>query len=332
MRDILVVVRRLALAGIVLSALAVPLGAVLLGRALSSDIGDNELGDIIAFGLALVLLVLGAAGLILGSALAVLAKRSLADPVEIRGSRRNVLALGLTVAAGQVLIAVPLGAALFHVGFSAAFASGFLVVALASRRRVDLVPAGVLSLALLGVGVFVLWGQASSNDRAAQQRDRGAVIFIDMSVAIDAAAIAAPDDWAVAALAAKATDLAPNEQLRFLPATLVGHPLRGLIVVDCAGSESLEVVARDGDAPAVLGTAACSSEPQIVTIEIPDFTVHTDASATYVLGIQVDDVNQGPTGGMNRALLLVAPTGTSDPDQAALLASFVAAFGTEEPR
>jgi len=35
---------------------------------------------------------------------------------------------------------------------------------------------------------------------------------------------------------------------------------------------------------------------------------------------------------MNRAIMLVAPTGTPDPDRDALLATFVAAFGTAEPR
>ena len=34
---------------------------------------------------------------------------------------------------------------------------------------------------------------------------------------------------------------------------------------------------------------------------------------------------------MNRALLPVALTGTPDPDQDALLAAFVAAFGMDEP-
>jgi len=231
-----------------------------------------------------------------------------------------------------VLIAAALGGVLFFIGAGAAFGSGFLVVAVASRRRVELALAGVIALVLLGSGAFALWGQASWNDGAARQRDRGALIFIDMSVAIDAAAAAAPDGWAAATLAAKATDLAPIEQLRFLPATLVGHPLRGIIVADCAGSERLEVAARDGDALVVLEMIPCGPGPQIATIEIPDFMVHTDASATYVLGIEVKPVNEGPRGGMNRAMILVALTGTPDPDRDALLATFVAAFGTEGPR
>jgi hypothetical protein len=133
------------------------------------------------------------------------------------------------------------------------------------------------------------------------------------------------------------TDYAPSEEGGFLPARLVGQPLRGIIVVDCAGSERLEVVARDRDAPAsdasvVLGTTQCRPEPQVVTIEIPIFTLDADPSATYVLGIAVDPINEGPTGGMNRALLLVALTDTPDPDREALVAPYVAAFGTQEPR
>jgi len=108
-------------------------------------------------------------------------------------------------------------------------------------------------------------------------------------------------------------------------------------VVDCAGSERLEVVARDRDAPAefapvVLGTTMCRPEPQVVTIAIPIFTVDAEPSATYVLGIALHPINESPTGGMNRALLLVALTDTPDPDREALVAPFVAAFGTEEPR
>jgi hypothetical protein len=91
-------------------------------------------------------------------------------------------------------------------------------------------------------------------------------------------------------------------------------------------------VARDGAAPEVLGTISCSPKPQVLTIEIPDFTVHTDASATYVLGIEVEAIEEEPTDGMNRAMTVVALAGMPDPDRDALLASFVAAFGTEEPR
>lgn len=332
MLDVLAAIRRLALVGVVLSVLALPLGLIPLASALSPDIGDNEMGDTFALAIGLSLLILGVAGLILGSGLAVLAQRVLADPGEIRGPRRIVLATGLTVAGGQVLISIVLGGGWFtYIGLSAAFAAGFLVVGVASRRRAELVVAGVLALALLGSGVFVLRGQASQGDSLARRMERVALLP-EMSVAIHAAAAAAPDGWAVATLAAKVTDFAPSDQLGYLPARLIGPPLRGLIVVDCAGSERLEVVALDGDTPVVLETIPCSPEPQVATIEVPGFTVHTDASATYVLGIEVDAVNEGSGGGMNRAMLLVALTGTPHPDRDALLAAFVAAFGREEPR
>lgn len=42
--------------------------------------------------------------------------------------------------------------------------------------------------------------------------------------------------------------------------------------------------------------------------------------------------NDGSIDGMNRAMILVALTGTPDPDQDALNASFAAAYGTGEPR
>ncbi len=254
----------------------------------------------------------------------------LADPVEIRGTRRAVLAAGLIVAGGQVLISIMLGGGLsLLIGPSAAFAAGFLVVAVDCRRRTELVIAGVLALALLGSGALIFLGQASQGNSLGRRTERVALVP-DMSVAIDAAAAAAPDGWAVATLAAKVTDFAPTVELGFLPARLVGHPLRGIIVVDCSGSERLEVVAL-GDAPVVLGTIPCGPERQVGTIAIPDFTVQT-GSADYVVGIEVEAVDEGPSGGMNRALMLVALTGTPDPDRDALLAAFVAACGTEEPR
>jgi hypothetical protein len=61
MRDVLVIIRRLAVGAFALSVLAVPLGAILLIISLSPDMGDNELGDAIGFGLGVGLLVLGAA-------------------------------------------------------------------------------------------------------------------------------------------------------------------------------------------------------------------------------------------------------------------------------
>lgn len=84
---VLRVIRRLALVGIVLSVLALPLGLISLASALSKDIGDNGMGDVFAFAAGPSLLMIGVAGLILGCGLAVLAKRALPDPVEIAGSR-----------------------------------------------------------------------------------------------------------------------------------------------------------------------------------------------------------------------------------------------------
>ena len=134
MRDAVVVVHRLSRGAVVLSALALPVGAILLASREPRG-GGNALGDIIAYGLSLGLLVIGGAGLILGSGLAILATRSIAAPAELRGSGRTVLAVGLTVAGAQVLISVALGAMFFlFVGLSAAFAAGYLVVAAASRR------------------------------------------------------------------------------------------------------------------------------------------------------------------------------------------------------
>jgi len=317
---------------------AVPVGLSALVSALSPDIGDNGMGDTLALAVGLTLLVLGVAGVVLGSTLAILAKHALPDPVDIGGSRRTVLAAGLVVAVLEVLLsAVVAGGWVLNASVIAALAAGFLVVAVTSRRRGEPVLAGVLALALLTLGLFPLWGQASQNDAGARRATRVALLPADWPTAVAAAAASAPDGWAVPTLTARVTDYAPSEEGGVLPARLVGHPLRGIIVVDCAGSERLQVVARDrdaptGEAPVVLGTSPCRLEPQVVTIEIPVFTVHANPSATYVLGIDVDPVNEAPTGGMHRAMLLVALPGTPDPDRAALLATFVASFGTEAPR
>jgi hypothetical protein len=332
------VVRGSALVEVVLAVLALPLGLTALRSALSPDVGDNGMGDTFALGTGLTLLVLGVVGIVLGSTLAILATRALPDPVEVDRSRRTVLAAALAVAGFEVLLSAVVGGGwLLNASAIAAFAVGFLVVAVTSRRRGEPVLAGALAVALLALGVFPLLGQASQNDTGARRAERVALLPVEWQAAVAAATAAAPDRWAVPTLSARVTDYASSEEGGFLPARLVGQPLRGIIVVDCAGSERLEVVARDRDAPAevapvILGTTPCSPEPQVVTIEIPIFTVDADPSATYVLGIAVDPVNEGPTGGMNRALLLVARTDTPDPDREALLAPFVAAFGTEEPR
>jgi len=338
LRNLLRVVRGLAVVEVVLSLVALPLGVVALRSAISTDVGDNGMGDTFALGTGLTLLVVGVAGIVLGSTLAILATRALPDPVEVDRSRRTVLAAALAVAGFEVLLSAVVGGGwLLNASAIAAFAVGFLVVAITSRRRGEPVLAGALAVALLALGVFPLLGQASQNDTGARRAERVALLPVEWQAAVAAATAAAPDRWAVPTLSARVTDYAPSEEGGFLPAGLVGQLLRGIIVVDCAGSERLEVVARDRDAPAdvapvVLGTTTCRPEPQVVTIAIPIFTVDSDPSATYVLGIAVDPVNEGPTGGMNRALLLVALTDTPDPDREALLAPFVAAFGTEEPR
>ena len=339
MRNVLRFVRGLAVVEVVLSLVALPQGLIALRSALSSDVGDNGMGDTFALGAGLTLIVLGVGGVVLGSTLAILATRALPDPVEVRGSRRTVLVAALAVAGLEVPLSAVGGGGgwLLNASAIAAFAAGFLVVAVTSRPRGEPVLAGALAIALLALGVFPLLGQASQNDAGARRAARVALLPVDWQAAVAVATAAAPDRWAVPTLSARVTDYAPSEEGGFLPARLVGQPLRGIIVVDCAGSERLQVVARDRDAPAevapvVLGTTTCRPEPQVVTIPIPIFTVDADPSATYVLGIAVDPVNEGPTGGMNRALLLVALTDTPDPDREALVAPFVAAFGTEEPR
>ena len=81
-----------------------------------------------------------------------------------------------------------------------------------------------------------------------------------------------------------------------------------------------------------MGAVACDPEPQIVAIEIPAFTVQTFPMATYVNGIGVDPADEGPSGGMTRALVLVSLADAKDPTSDELLATFAAAFGNEEPR
>ncbi len=232
-----------------------------------------------------------------------------------------------------MLVSTVLGGGWFTLfGLGAALAAGFIVVGAASRRRVETALAGAVATMLLGLGAVVVIGQASQDDSLARRMERVALLPPEMSVAVDAAAAVAPDPWVVAFLAGRVTDFSPSEELGYLPTGLVGRPLRGIVVVDCAGSESLEIVAQDGDGLVVLGTVSCDREPQVVSIQVPEATVHTDPAASFVDGIEVSDVNQGPAGGMIRALLLVSLTDTSDPDRGALLATFVAAFGSDEPR
>lgn len=168
MRNALSAIRGLALVGVALSLVALPVGAILLAISLPQDRGDNALGDIIATGLGIGLLVLGGAGLILGGVLSVLAKRALAISAEISRTRRRALIAGLAVAGGVVLISSllagssqgsPSGSMSFFVGLSALFAAPFVVVAAATMRRVDSVLAGVLAVVLLGLAVAALAAQ-----------------------------------------------------------------------------------------------------------------------------------------------------------------------------
>jgi hypothetical protein len=327
MRDVLGFIRFLAIGGFALSVIAVPLGAILLIGTLPMDRGDNGLGDI-----------LGGAGITLGGGLAILAKRALAAPADIRGSRRLVLAIGLAIAAGQALIGIGLdvlspdarGWSLL-IGLSAAFGAAFLSVGSALRGRAAGVLAGVLALALLGLGGALLGVQAVQYRGAVQGADRAAMLPADMSVAIESAAAVAPDAWAVARLVA----IAPNAGMptggRDLPLGLAGRPLRGLVVADCAGFGTFEVTTWEGDAQVVIGSRPCLPEPQIVAFEAPG-TVEAPPIA-YVQRIGVEPVpNDGSASGMSRAMIIVALMDTPDPDHDALLAAFSAAFGTEKPR
>jgi hypothetical protein len=333
MRDILDLIRRLALGAVVLAALAVPLGAFLLATR-SSGGGGNALGDLIAYGLGIGLVVIGGAALVLGSALAILAKRSIDDPAELRGACRTALAVALAVAGAQVLISVALGAMFSSfVGLSAAFAAGYLVVAAATDRRGDRALAGVLGVALLGVGLVPLWGQVSLNADAGRSAERAALLPADMDVAIDAAAAVAPDGWAVAVLVAKGTNLGIPSTSRDLPDTLIGQPLRGLLIVDCAGSADLDVMTMDDlGAQLGVGSVPCRPEPQVMSFAIPGVVDHAIPPA-HVGTVSVDPVpNDGSIDVINRALILVALAETPDPDRNALLATFAAAYGEERPR
>ncbi len=333
MRDVLVVIRRLALGAVVVSAFAVPLGAIVLVTR-SSGGGGNALGDLIAYGLGVGLVVIGGAALILGSGLAIFAKRSIAEPVELRGSRRTALAVGLTVAVAQVLISVALGATFsLFVGLSAAFAAAYLVVAAASRPRGVRALAGVLAVALLVVGLVPLWAQVSLNTGAGRLTERAALLPADMSLAIDAAAAVAPDGWAVAVLVATGTNLGIPASSRDLPDALIGQRLRGIVVVDCAGPADLEIATVDDlGAPLVMGSMPCRPEPQVMTFVVPGVT-HNVMPPAYVMRMNIDPVpNDGSVDGMNRAMILVASDAAPDPDRDALLAAFAAAYDTERPR
>lgn len=171
------------------------------------------------------------------------------------------------------------------------------------------------------------------NAGAGRLTERAALLPADMEVAIDAAAAVAPDGWAVAVLVAMGTNLGIPTTSRDVPETLIGQPLRGLLVVDCAGPADLEVVTMDDQGTQlVVGSMPCRAEPQVMVFTIPGVADYA-MPPNHVTFISVDPVpNDGSVEVINRALILVALAGTPDPDRDALLATFAAAYGQERPR
>lgn len=207
--------------------------------------------------------------------------------------------------------------------------------------------AGVLALALLALGALIIWGQASQDEFDARRTARIALVPDDLFDVGGAVAAATPEGWHAATLMATVTDRGPVlmtlRRVLFGGSSVIwsfqkpadyarGSALRGIIVVDCAGSERLEVVARGFVAPAALATSPCRPERQVVAIDIPGSVLQREQTAVKVAYVDVTPIDEGPTGGMNRALLVVARAGTPDPDRDALIATFVAAFGTDDPR
>ena len=133
-------------------------------------------------------------------------------------------------------------------------------------------------------------------------------------------------------LVAKGTNLGIPSASRDLPEAMIGQPLRGLLVVDCAGPADLEVVTIDElGAQRTVGSIPCHVEPQVMTFAIPG-VVGDAMPPAFVSRLGVDPVpNDGSIDGINRALILVASVGVPDPDQEALLATFAAAYGPERP-
>ncbi len=185
MRDVLRAIRRLALVSVVLAVIALPIAVYALVTALSPDTGDNGMGDTLALVVGVTFLVLAVAGTFLGGGLAVLAKRVGSDPVEARGTRRIILAGGLLVAGGEVLLSVVFAGGSFTlIGLSAGFATGYLVVGIASQHRAERVIAGVVTISLLSLGASVLAGQASQNSSLSARAGRVALLPTDMAAAV----------------------------------------------------------------------------------------------------------------------------------------------------
>lgn len=325
------IISRLAIVAVVLSILVVPLALYALASGLSPDIGDNGMGDTFALAAGISTLILAVSGVVLGLILAVLAKRTIADPGEARGGRRTILMAGLAIAGVELSISMVVGGGWsLIIGAIVAFAAGFLAISVTARQRGASAVAAVLAVGLLALGVLPLWGQASQLGVGAR-RDERVALMPDMSTAVDAAKSAAPGGWSVALVSVRITDFAPTEEIGYLPTGLAAGSLRGIVVVDCAGAASLEAVAQVGDTLAGLGTAPCDGLVHVVPIEVPDVLVRADPPA-YVLGIEIAAVDEGSSGAMNRALILVAPADAPDPEDNALRGAFVAAFGTEQPR
>lgn len=174
----LLLIRRLALIGVGSSFITLPLGLVGTGSVLwLPHEGSEGLAEILTLGLGVLLLILGGAGLVLGGPLAILAKRALAAPAEIKGSRRTRLMAGLVFIGSLVVIGVvlgalsPLGTALdpFH-ALIAAFAAGFLFVAAASRPRTEMIAAGAFAGMTFVLGVLLLGVQLLFVGREARLR------------------------------------------------------------------------------------------------------------------------------------------------------------------
>lgn len=170
MRDLLVVIRGLALGGFVLSLIVIPIGALLLGASIPTDQGDNALGDVIMTTLGAVLVVVGVVVMIVGGVLAVITKRIQADIVELIGARRIALVIGLGLIAALVVVSsvaaggappAPAAALSFLVGLVAVLAAPFMVVASVAGRRGDALIAANLAVALLALGAVILVAQVA---------------------------------------------------------------------------------------------------------------------------------------------------------------------------
>jgi hypothetical protein len=119
------------------------------------------LGEAIALGVGLAALIFGGCGVVLGILLRVLATRVEGRAAEIRGLRKAALAIGSAVVAASLLATALSSSGWLLPGLLvAAFALGYLLVATASRGIGIAIVAGVIAIALLGIGWVPLWLQA----------------------------------------------------------------------------------------------------------------------------------------------------------------------------